>query len=836
MKSYIGIDLGTTNSAICSYEEDGHTRIWKSQEQNDVTPSAIYIDRRGNKYVGTRAYATAPRSPGNVAMLFKRFMGTSTPIKLPAVDITMTPEECSSEILRALFGYLPEELRKALRNDSELGIGTVITVPAAFNQMQKTATMEAAEQAGIGQVALLQEPVAAVMSVMKARNTDGTFLIYDLGGGTLDIALAESINGSINLLAHGGIGMCGGRDFDRLLFDNVVKPWLCKTFDLPEGWSANPSYKTLRPLATWAAERAKIELSSREEAVINLQEDEVKVQDQSNQDIYIDIPINRSTLTRLIQEKVDESIDVARETLEEAGLNPHDIERIVFIGGPTNYKPLRDQVSRELGIDASTEVNPMTAVAEGAALFAESIDWRSESRTQKSSRGKLTVTGALEFKFNYPSRTPSKEAKISIQVEGKVMTGTEYQVDHMDTGWTSGRLTLKDGATIDVSLSKDGENRFKVSVFDDIRGTSTHKIIITRTVATVSAIPASHSIALVTLDKLGGSQVPLWLVRKGDQLPKEGAETVYAGKLLKAGSPDHLNFQLVEGESETPRDNLCIGVLKVKGNDFDDGVIHTGAKIECDYKMVNSGVITLNVSVSSIKFYSEARNFYSRQEGQIDYSKESARVKEEGERTLQRLVEIEDVISDPRLDKARKKLERSAQLDDSHEADIELVKEAMEGVVDARRLVAQVRKDHRKPTRQLELDRVSQRFDRLVRQYARPDEEKDFDNLVRTAQRSIDRDDNDFESHLSKLGSRNFKILWRQDWYVMEIFKNQKSSPQFFTDAVRFKDLVTQGTHTIKNDNIDELRQIVIQLSNIRIYIDTPSDDDFIVETNIIRG
>ena len=151
----------------------------------------------------------------------------------------MTPEECSSEILRGLFGYLPEELR----NDPD--VGTVITVPAAFNQMQKSATMQAAELAGIGRVALMQEPVAAVMSVMKARNADGIFVVYDLGGGTLDIALAESLGGRINLLAHGGIAMCGGRDFDRLLVDNVIKPWLFENFDLPENLSSRPNYKSL---------------------------------------------------------------------------------------------------------------------------------------------------------------------------------------------------------------------------------------------------------------------------------------------------------------------------------------------------------------------------------------------------------------------------------------------------------------------------------------------------------------------------------------------------------------------------------------------------------------
>ena len=121
MKNYVGIDLGTTNSAISSFDGED-VRIWKSPEQNDVTPSVIYIDRRGNKYVGKRAYDSAPSSPDNAASLFKRLMGTSTPIHLPAVDMTKTPEECSAEVLKVLFGYLPEEIR----NDENTG--TVITV------------------------------------------------------------------------------------------------------------------------------------------------------------------------------------------------------------------------------------------------------------------------------------------------------------------------------------------------------------------------------------------------------------------------------------------------------------------------------------------------------------------------------------------------------------------------------------------------------------------------------------------------------------------------------------------------------------------------------------
>ena len=381
---YVGIDLGTTNSAICSFDGES-VRLYKSPEQHDVTPSAIFIDRRGNKYVGSRACNNAARNPDNAAVLFKRLMGTSTPVKLPAVNLTMTPEECSAEVLRALYSYLPEEIRA----DSDTG--TVITVPAAFNQMQKDSTMAAAAAAGLGRVALMQEPVAAVMSVMRQRKTDGIFVVYDIGGGTLDIAIAESIGGRVNLLSHGGIAMCGGRDFDRILFDNVVKPWLLDNFDLQEDLAANPQYKSLRTLATWAAEKAKIALSQSEESVISLSENELGVRDQAGEEIYLDIPINRNLYDELIASKVDESIQATRESIEKAGLSPHDIERIVFVGGPAQYKNLRDKVAFELGIASSTDVNPMTAVAEGAAVFAESIDWSSHSRGRKSARGAIST-------------------------------------------------------------------------------------------------------------------------------------------------------------------------------------------------------------------------------------------------------------------------------------------------------------------------------------------------------------------------------------------------------------------------------------------------------------
>ena len=232
------------------------------------------------------------------------------------------------------------------------------------------------------------------------------------------------------------------------------------------------------------------------------------------------------------------------------------------------------------------------------------------------------------------------------------------------------------------------------------------------------------------------------------------------------------------------------------------------------------------------RFHS-GRNFYSRQEGQIDFSRESARVTEEGERTLQRIEEIDDVVDDPKLEPARKKLAASSQLDPD-EPDTERTQEAMEGVVEARRLLAQVRKDNLKDIRQMELDSANGFFNEHIRQFARPREENSFDNLVRTAQRSINRNDKDFERHLNELKGKNFQILWRQDWFVVEKFKWMASSPHHFSDSARFTELVEIGMNSLQNDDIDGLRQVVGHLWQIQI--DAGSETDILDIVNIIRG
>lgn len=828
MKNYIGIDLGTTNSAICMYDGE-NVRLFKSPEQNDVTPSAIFIDRRGNKYLGKRAYDNAAKNPDNAATKFKRMMGTSTPIKMSAVNVTMSPEECSAEILRICFGYLPEEIR------NHPDTGTVITVPAAFNQMQKDATMAAAEMAGLGKVALMQEPVAAVMSVMKQRKGDGVFLVYDLGGGTLDIAIAESTAGRVSLLAHGGIAMCGGTDFDRFILDNIVKPWLLQNFDLPDDLTINPKYKPLIRMATWAAEKAKIELSGKDEAMISLSESELGAKDEAGNEIYLDITFTRGALDELISDKVVESIQAARDTLEKAGLTANDVERVVFVGGPTHYKPLRDKVAFELGIAASTDVNPMTAVAEGAAIFAESIDWNSQSRGRKSSRGSISAGGKLDLAFNYHSRTPDTKAKIAVKLGGTAVAGAEFQVDSLDTGWSSGRIQLKDGASVEVALSKPGENVFKIFVFDGAGGAinfGENKLVITRTAATIDAIPASSSIGIEVAEK--GRRELVYLIREGDPLPHKGKVKFKAGESLRAGANSELRLNVWEGEIKDPvTDNRYIGTLKIRGADFDENVINQGDDLICDYEILDSGQVVLEVSVPSIGgTFHGGRNFYSRQEGQIDFTDASKQIEDEVEGVRERIQGIVSKVDDPKLDQALEKLDQASSAQGGV-SDPETAKQAMDNVQEAKRLLAEVRKQHAKVIRQNDLDSCLKFFNEVVRKNARPTEANSFDNLARTAQRAIDNNSADFDNHLEQLKVRNWEILWRQDWFVVDTFKHMSEEPWQFVDRKQHAELVAVGKEAVKADDIEKLRRVVGQMYSIKI---TSGADDDLMASNVMRG
>ena len=827
MRYYIGIDLGTTNSAICSYDGTS-VRVWKSPEQNDVTPSAIYVDKRGNRYYGNKAYNQAPYNPNNSATLFKRFMGTSTKIELEAAQLSLTPEECSAEILKVLYGYLPEEIR----NDPETAV--VITVPAAFNQMKKDATLQAAKMAGINNVALMQEPVAAIMSIMRASKQEGIFLVYDLGGGTFDVSIAENINGKVNLLAHGGVEMCGGRDIDRMVFNQIVVPWLRSNFSLPEDFLINRKYKTFCRVAQWATERAKIELSANETSTIALSEGEARTTDEDGNEMYLDIDLNRQQVDSIIADLVKETVEATRETMNKAGLSANDIERIVFVGGPTNYKPLRDKIAYELSLPANIDVNPMTAVAEGASIFAESIDWSSNTHSRKAANEVIKTD--IDLSFKYTARTPNDSAKIMC-VLGNDLNGYTIEFTSSDTGWSSGSAALKNNMMVSLPLSKNGENAFTVKVMDEFgreQPIGSNAIVITKTLATIGAIPASHSIGVEVIDKLGGVPELMFLVEEGDSLPKKGTITVKAGQTLKAGTNNSINIKLWEGNIQSPiTDNRFIGMLKITGTDIDSGVVPTGADIECEYEILDSGTINLEVSIPCIGASFANRNFYSRQEGQIDLTDIDS-IAEQGRLVLDRIDSMAEKVDDPQLAEARKKAERAANLDSQPQSEAEDVQKANNDLLDAKKLINKTRQANLKTIRQMDLDGCVGFFNEIVRQFATEAEEQAFDNLTRTAQRSIDRNDTDFDNILDSMKTKNTMILIRQDWFIVDWYQRSVTSSSNYSDVTRFRQLKQLGDQALADDDIDQLRRVLFELLSIQIHADSGAGMFDIA--NIIKG
>ena len=824
MKHYIGIDLGTTNSVICSF--DGRsTTVWKSPEMSDVTPSVIYIDRRGNRFYGRRAYDMAPLNEKNAASLFKRYLGTNMKFTLQGQE--MTPEECSAEILKVLFGYLPPEIA------SDPETATVITVPAAFNQMKKDATLDAARLAGIERVTLMQEPVAAVMSVMKVAPGDKTFLIYDLGGGTFDVSVAESIGSRVNLLAQGGREMCGGRDLDRLIFRRIAAPWLEARFRLPENWTQDPAWRTLSRLTMYACEQAKIELSSMPQTEIRMDEMRLNMRDLDGEEIYLDAPLTQADVNALLEDTIQETVEVTRQTLKKIGLKEKDVGQIIFIGGPTKYAPLRQRVREELGIPAGATVDQMTAVAEGASIYAESVDWGDAQHHRKQSREEINA--ARDLVIRYEKRTAADSAKIAFVAQHAVDLMLEVSCEQ--TGWSSGRIRMTKSTVLTLPIAVSGENSFRIQLWDaaghqlDVKQS---RIVITRTMAVIGTIPASSPIAIKALDRVGGKAVPIYLVEENDPLPKSGQLTLMAGQTVHAGSEDALVFTLWEGGVKDPiEDNRYIGTYRISGTSLPEGSVTAGAEIICDYEMSDSGALRLGVRIPSIGVSLHTRNFYSRQEGQT--------VLDDQPHLLQQVASLEKRIAliqgrladTPELAAMSRKV---AEIRDvaEHSEDPESLLKANNDLLECLRALSHVRETHRRDIRLLDLDQVTQKFEHF-KSAATEAEIAAFRSCREAAIRALDRDTGAFEVNMAELETRANALLWRDDGIILLNVKARLARPDRFTDRAKFDQLRAAALTAEKSNNINELRRILAELMSIEKPDSVSGAEHMLERVNVVR-
>ena len=820
---YLGIDLGTSNSAIVGFDA-GKWRLFKTAEGVDVLPSAIMIDRRGSMLVGKRAYDQAAYSPENVAQGFKRLMGTSSTVKFGSTGRSMTPEEASSEILKALVAQAKMEAGNFIID------GTVITIPAAFNQMQTEATMRAAKLAGLEKIALLQEPIAAAMaSIAKSDNKSGQFLVYDLGGGTFDVAIVQSIAGSATVAAHAGINMLGGRDFDRAILNSIVRPWLLKNFALSETFQTDSTYLRLLRVAQYHCEVAKIALSTKPIDRIFADETQIGAKDKRGKEIYLDVEIAREELEALIKDDIARSNELCRTLLNDAGYQPADIDRVVMIGGPSRMPIVRSSVTNQLGIRVDTGTDPMTAVATGAAIFSEGRDW-SDAVKAKSSRGVRKPKGPLDIRYDFPARTADDHFRIRVRSDGLDQKGYRLVVNTED-GWTSGQIALRNNLEInDIPLGKTGENIIRITVLDanaaPLADTAT-ELTIFHTLAAADGMPITHTIAVKVVKGAPGVErnTLAQLVIKGTPLPASGMEKFRAARDLRANDGTYLDFELFEQAEgvNDPELNLPIGVFQIKSDDLERGdVIRKGDEVFIRWSIDGNGLLSCEFEIPSIsKLYSLDRMYVSTRDHRNFDGEDGIRLASEAIDSAE-----EDIH---RLDKALgsnvareigdlqdRLVQQREQLRLSHEADTRR-KISEEGRF-IRQEIARIRTspENLKSSIRSEIDEFVEMFSIGFAKTSDPKLNAQINRLAGLARDALMKDDpnsiDDARRSIDEMHAILFSDLTKRPGFWVGMFEDLANDRHRAVDKTKHDRLVSEGQGFIKKEDLDGLRQIASQL------------------------
>lgn len=347
MSKIIGIDLGTTNSAV-SVMESGEANIITNPEGNRTTPSIISL-KDGERIVGEAAKRQVATNPNTISSV-KAIMGTDE--KSTLGDKSYSPEEVSAMILTHLKKYAEDYLGEKVTE-------AVITVPAYFNDAQRQSTKDAGVIAGLNVKRIINEPTAAALAFGVDRNvTDATVLVYDLGGGTFDVSLLELDHGTYEVLSTAGNNELGGDHFDEKITDYVVEDFLDKTgVDLSKDKMAMQRLKE-------AAEKAKRELSS----VVSTQISLPFISSSKDGPLHIDISLSRAKFDQLTKELIDKTIEPIRQVLKDSRKSKKQIDNVLLVGGSTRIPAVIALVEEELGQEPNKSVNPDEVVSLGAAI------------------------------------------------------------------------------------------------------------------------------------------------------------------------------------------------------------------------------------------------------------------------------------------------------------------------------------------------------------------------------------------------------------------------------------------------------------------------------------
>ena len=455
-----GIDLGTTNSAICRMEK-GEPVVIKTDVLKDTMPSCISVNKKSSIKAGDSAYNTMKqdkrratkswhKDASNTYVEFKRTMATDTQYPCTNLNKNFSSEELSAEVLKTLKSFVTDEAFSSV----------VITVPAKFTVNQKTATMEAAKMAGFKHCELLQEPIAASMAYgVSSEEKNGIWMVFDFGGGTFDAALLKVEDGIMQVFDTEGDNYLGGKNLDYAIVDNIIIPYLQENYVIDGYLQDEEKKEVLRDAMKTYAEDAKNQLSFKdhEDIISNLGD---LGEDEDGEEIELDLTLTQAQVFDVMRPYFQKAVDICKNLIQRNNLNGSQITKLILVGGPTHSPLIRQMLREQVTPNVDTDIDPMTAVATGAALYASTLDAEVSDNDIK--------VGTVKLDVSYESTTVEMTEYVPVCLtDGSAFNKVFVEFVRGDKAWASGKVEINsNGDVVELNLL-EGKNSFNISCYDD---------------------------------------------------------------------------------------------------------------------------------------------------------------------------------------------------------------------------------------------------------------------------------------------------------------------------------------------------------------------------------
>ncbi len=733
-------------------------------------------------------------------------MGTTESFKVKNLDQIKTPIELSAEILKELKGFV---------HSGEHVDAAVITIPASFDVIQSNATKEAGLLAGFKQVILLQEPIAASLAYANKRKEkelgNGQWLVYDLGGGTFDVALIKIKDGEMKVLDHEGDNFLGGADFDNLIVEKIIIPFLNDKYKFNnlenELKSSSGKRNSLYYKLIQKAEDAKIILSAKTSAEIEL----CDFSDDNDEEIDMSLEITRSEFENIIKDSVDKTIEMIKKILVRNSLKSSDIQFTLMVGGSTYSPYVRKRVEEILQISINCDIEPTTAIAIGASYYAGT-----KEKTFLQEKADINTTG-ISVRAYCPPASKFDEETLSVRIEGNI-DGLFYRITREDKGFDSGLKKVTSRISEDIPLVKDSYNFFKFTVYDghnNIIETGTELIGVAQGKVHISGQPIANDICIEIdsdLDFDLGETKLFAYFQKNTILPDKKMKIFTLNKSIIKDSFDKIILNVLEGPKyNLPASNQIIGYLEISGNKVSRDIVK-GAEIEITLEMSESRDIkaTVYIPMSDQQF---TKVFcVSKRDVPIPKLKDEVLfLSKKLETEIAEAVEREDYETADELNQIKKKVDElvvnSNQLTDDDVTDKKFQFE------DSKRKIAQdidtATKDKRITLLRIKYNEDKDWCKKLVDENGNDHDRKIFSDI---AAREITFLNSmtpvKITEAIEELINLGVSILWRTPSFLEFKFKTLIAKPQLFNDQEQAKILSEAGSIAITNKNYDRLREV----------------------------